>query len=39
MYSKLQELYGQRTEGVRASALSKELAIELYGKYIQVVTP
>jgi SAM-dependent methyltransferase len=37
MYSKLQELYGQRTEGVRASALSKELAIELYGKYIQFV--
>ena len=29
MYSKLQELYGQRTEGVRASSLSKELAYKM----------
>jgi len=37
MYTKLQELYSQSIEGVRASALNKDLAIELYGKYIQFV--
>lgn len=37
MYTKLQEIYGQSTESVRASGLSEEFAIKLYGKYIQFV--
>ncbi|MFB8791491.1 MAG: class I SAM-dependent methyltransferase [Potamolinea sp.] len=37
MYTKLQEIYGQSTEVVRARGLSEEFAIEMYGKYIQFV--
>lgn len=37
MYPKLQELYSQLTDSVRASGLSEELAIELYAKYRQFV--
>jgi SAM-dependent methyltransferase len=38
MYTKLQEIYKQSSEIVRASRLNEELATELYGKYIQFVS-
>lgn len=38
MYTRLQEIYGQSTELVRATGLNEELATELYGKYMQFVS-
>jgi SAM-dependent methyltransferase len=38
MSTKLQKLYTELTESVRATGLSEEVATEVYGKYIQFVS-